>query len=248
MTESPLPALTTEQMREVDRLMINEYGIVLMQMMENAGRNLASLTGRRLGGNLLGKHIVVACGAGNNGGGGLVAARHLSNWGAEVVIILARSPEQFKEVPEHQWRALTNLPVARRVFDIETPINFGGTDAIVDTLIGYGLNGNPHDPEATLIQQMNASETPIVALDAPSGLNTTTGSPGEPCIAASATLTLALPKTGLITNAARTVVGDLYLGDISVPPTLYADLDLDVPPIFAQDSVLLLSSEGHILD
>ena len=79
-----IPALTTEQMIEVDRLMIEEYGIELIQMMENAGQNLAELTGRLLGASLSGAMCAVLCGPGNNGGGGMVAARHLQNWGAQV--------------------------------------------------------------------------------------------------------------------------------------------------------------------
>lgn len=72
-----IPALTTVQMAEVDRLMIEEYGILLIQMMENAGRNLAEQARRMLGGGLAGHRIVVLCGRGHNGGGGMVAARHL---------------------------------------------------------------------------------------------------------------------------------------------------------------------------
>ena len=89
MTSSfPLPAITTAQMTEVDRLMIEEYGILLIQMMENAGRNLAEQARRMMGGDLTGRHILVLCGAGNNGGGGMVAARHLVNRGAHVQVKL----------------------------------------------------------------------------------------------------------------------------------------------------------------
>ncbi|MGQ9850748.1 MAG: NAD(P)H-hydrate epimerase, partial [Aggregatilineaceae bacterium] len=85
MEDSPaIPAITTAQMAEVDRLMIEEYGILLIQMMENAGRNLAEQARRMLGGDLTDRRIVVLCGAGNNGGGGMVAARHLHNRGARV--------------------------------------------------------------------------------------------------------------------------------------------------------------------
>ena len=82
-----IPALTTEQMIEVDRLMTDCYGITLTQMMENSGRNLALLAKEMLGGEVMHKKICIMVGNGNNGGGGLVAARHLSNWGAEVSCI-----------------------------------------------------------------------------------------------------------------------------------------------------------------
>jgi NAD(P)H-hydrate epimerase len=94
-----IPVLTTEQMIEVDRLMIEEYGILLIQMMENAGRNLAEQARRMVGGELTGRRIVVLCGRGNNGGGGMVAARHLNNRGAMVEVVLAGDPAGLKEVP-----------------------------------------------------------------------------------------------------------------------------------------------------
>lgn len=250
MSGQELPALTTDQMVEVDRLMIEEYGIALIQMMENAGRNLATLTRRLLGGRVAGKRIEALCGLGNNGGGGLVAARHLSNWGAHVGVTLASDPDRLKEVPAHQWNALAELPVERRPFDPSAPPDLQQSDAILDALIGYGLQGDPREPIATLIRLANqaGSKSPIVALDAPSGLDTTTGSPASPCIQATATLTLALPKTGLLTDQARPVVGALYLADISVPPSLYARLGLDVPPIFDRDTLLRLGPDGSVLD
>ncbi|HEC22949.1 MAG TPA: NAD(P)H-hydrate epimerase [Chloroflexi bacterium] len=241
MTGTQLPLLTTDQMVEVDRLMIEEYGIGLLQMMENAGRSLAALARRLLGGNAQGKQIAVVCGAGNNGGGGLVAARHLSNWGARVRVVLARSPEKLKETPAHQWRALSRLPVERAVFDPASPPAFNHADLILDALIGYGLRSNPRGATADLIRLINASGQAILALDAPSGLDTTAGVPGDPCIKADATLTLALPKVGLATEQARAVVGDLYLADISVPPSLYRRLGIELPPLFATDTIIRLS-------
>jgi len=79
-----IPGISTQQMIEVDRLMIEEYGIKLIQMMENAGRNLAEMARCMCDGSLQRKRIVVLCGLGNNGGGGIVAARHLHNWGSQV--------------------------------------------------------------------------------------------------------------------------------------------------------------------
>ncbi len=90
-----LPAVTREQMREVDRLMIEEYGIRLLQMMENAGLNLADLVRRYLGRPLSGRGVAVLAGRGNNGGGGLTAARRLSAWGADVQVVLSAAVEEF---------------------------------------------------------------------------------------------------------------------------------------------------------
>src|SRR5512143_3418516 len=108
-----LPSLTTAQMAEVDRLMIQDYGILLIQMMENAGRNLAEQAQRMLEGRVTGLRIVVLCGAGNNGGGGMVAARHLRNRGADVRLKLVADPAQLKDVPAHQWRILQAMGLNR---------------------------------------------------------------------------------------------------------------------------------------
>jgi NAD(P)H-hydrate epimerase len=113
-------------------------------------------------------------------------------------------------------------------------------DLILDAMIGYGLSGDPRGVVAEWIRRANAAGGPILALDAPSGLDTTSGTAGNPCVRATATLTLALPKTGLLTPAARPLVGKLLLADISVPPGLYRRLGLEVGPIFAEDSILEL--------
>jgi NAD(P)H-hydrate epimerase len=228
-----IPFITTRQMIEVDRLMIEEYGIQLIQMMENAGRNLADLARQMLGGDVRAKRIVVLGGAGNNGAGGMVAARHLHNWGAEVVLKLFASQDQIKEVPALQLRALKEMGIATT----ET-IDLNTSDLVIDAMIGYGLTGDPRGMFADWIRSVNAAARPVLALDTPSGLNTTTGIPANPCIRATATMTLALPKTGLGTPEAEAFVGDLYLADISVPPRLYARLGIDVPPIFIHDTIV----------
>lgn len=229
-----IPSVSTGQMREVDRLMIEEYGIELLQMMENAGRGLAELARRLSGGSVSGKSIMVLSGPGNNGGGGLVAARHLHNWGARVRVVLAGDPVRLRDVPAKQWRIMEKLGLERMTFDPRA------ADLIIDALLGYGLSGDPRPPISGWIETINELGIPILALDAPSGLDTTTGKPGSPCVRASATLTLALPKTGLLASAAGEYVGDLYLADISVPPGLYASptLGLQVAPLFVHDSII----------
>ncbi|MBI3361242.1 MAG: NAD(P)H-hydrate epimerase [Chloroflexi bacterium] len=223
------------QMAEVDRLMIEEYGILLIQMMENAGRSLAELARRMLGGQLRDRHVVVLCGAGNNGGGGMVAARHLHNRGAAVHVVGAGiSPAaRLKEIPAHQWRILQTIGLIA-----EGDPGLARADLILDALIGYGLTGDPRGVVAEWVERANAAGCPILALDAPSGLDTTTGRPGSPCIRATATLTLALPKTGLLAPEARPFVGDLYLADIGVPPELYRRLGIEIGPLFPDDTIV----------
>jgi NAD(P)H-hydrate epimerase len=232
-----LPALSTDQMVEVDRLMIEEWHILLIQMMENAGRNLAELARRFLGGKVEGRTVVVLCGTGNNGGGGLVAARHLHNWGAQVHVILVGNPDRLKQVPAHQWR------IAKKMDLLTNDTQLEEADLIVDAIIGYGMTGSPRPMVAEWIERANASTRPILALDAPTGLDTTTGVPAEICIRATATLTLALPKTGLQNLQAQPYVGDLYLADISVPPELYAStsLNIQLASPFLSDTIVKLT-------
>lgn len=229
-----LPVLTTDQMIEVDRLMIEEWGITLIQMMENAGRSLAELARRQIGGSVKGSRVAVLCGSGNNGGGGMTAARHLHNWGAHVETMLVGDENRLKDVPAHQWRILQKMGITR------SKLELSNADLILDTMLGYGAKGNPRPPIANWIQQANRSGRPILSLDSPSGLDTTTGIPGVPCIHASATLTLALPKTGLFAPEAKPFVGDLYLADIGVPPELYAapSLGLQVVSPFTKKQLL----------
>ena len=231
-----IPALTTAQMVEVDRLMIEEYGILLIQMMENAGRNLAEMASRMLDEQLVGQRVVVLCGRGNNGGGGMVAARHLHNRGAAVSVKLVGEPAGMKEIPGHQWDILQVMGLIQA----DQP-TLSEADLIIDAIIGYGLSGNPRGVAADWIRWANGAGRPILALDAPSGLDTATGAAGDPCIKAQATLTLALPKFGLTSPEAAAVVGKLYLADISVPPALYKRLDLDVGPLFESDVIIAYS-------
>jgi NAD(P)H-hydrate epimerase len=228
-----IASITTRQMIEVDRLMVEEYGIQLIQMMENAGRNLAEMSRRLLGGEVSNKRIAVLCGAGNNGGGGMVAARHLSNWGADIELKMLPHDGPLKDVPAHQFQILNTMGILNK-----KAINLDEVDLVIDALIGYGLTGDPRGASAEWIRRINEANRPILALDTPSGLDTTTGSPGNPCIRATATMILALPKTGLMTPEASEYVGDLYLADISVPPDLYARLGIEVPRLFAHGTIL----------
>lgn len=232
-----LPWLTTDQMREVDRLMIEVYGIELIQMMENAGRALAHLARSHfLDGDPRGRRVIVLAGKGGNGGGALVAARRLHNYGARVEVLLASPPDALTPVPAHQQRILTqmNVPIhAAAARDILEP-----SDLILDGLIGYSLAGAPRGESAALIRWANQRPEPVLSLDAPSGVDTTTGTPFDPAIRAAATLTLALPKIGLRAPAVRPHTGPLFLADISVPPALYARLSLPPTPIFATHDII----------
>jgi NAD(P)H-hydrate epimerase len=112
-------------------------------------------------------------------------------------------------------------------------------DLVIDALIGYSLRGSPRGRAAELIRWANGSGDPVLSLDLPSGLDATSGEASDPCVRASATMTLALPKTGL--RSAPDHVGDLYLADISVPPLVYDMLRITVPPMFATSTIVELT-------
>ncbi len=246
MTAAPIyrgeiPYLTTEQMIEVDRAMIEDFGIELVQMMENAGRSLAHLARARfLGGDPIDKQVIVMAGTGGNGGGALVCARRLHSWGAQVTILITKPDEGFAPVPALQLGILRRMGV--EAGPPETIVRRTEPDLIVDGVIGYSLKGAPRGTASELIRWTNDQVSPVLALDAPSGVDATTGTVFDPAIAATATMTLALPKEGLRAPGVEARVGELYLADISVPPSLYAEptLGLQVGHIFSKSDIVRL--------
>lgn len=108
-----IPSLSAAQMIEVDRAMIEDYRIELIQMMENAGRAFAELARRQLRGAAQGHSVVVLCGNWNNGGGGMTAARRLHNWGARVIVALTKSSDDLRGVPAHQADILRRMGIPR---------------------------------------------------------------------------------------------------------------------------------------
>jgi len=225
VNDSDVGWISREDMVEVDRIMIDYLHIELLQMMENAGRNLARLILDRTSPST----VTVYAGSGGNGGGGLVAARHLANAGVDVAVVTTRAPDAMSPTTAHQMNIVTlmGITISRRSVD---------ADVMVDALIGYSLEGSPRGHTADLIAAVNKSRSFVVSLDTPSGLDVSTGTAPGVVVVADATLTLALPKLGL-RNAAS--VGDLFLADISVPPSVTAAYG--PTPDFSQSSILRIS-------
>ena len=226
---------------------MDDYKIGLIQMMENAGRNLAHLARERfLGGDPRKKNVIVLAGTGGNGGGALVCARRLHNYGANVAIFLIKPDEAFTPIPAHQLRLVRYMGLAVEQADTvndnvanraETP------DLIIDGIIGYSLKGTLRGAANDLVRWANDQQAPTLSMDVPSGIDTTTGTIFEPAIRAAATMTLALPKEGLRAPGVDEYLGELYLADIGVPPELYAQpgLGLQVPHIFAKNDIVRLT-------
>ncbi|MDG6942426.1 MAG: NAD(P)H-hydrate epimerase [Nitrososphaerota archaeon] len=209
--------LSAEEMTGADRMAVEACGIDVLSLMENAGLRTAELARDMLGG-VDGKEICCLIGVGNNGGDGLVAARHLHNWGGRVRVVLGGAKGEIRDVPAKQLAAVEKIGVEIVGPDWDF---LQREDLLIDALLGYGSKGDPREPLATLIAKANKSAIMTLAVDVPSGLNATSGEPGNPCVDADATLTFGFPKTGFLNPKATAVLGDLYLADISFPPKVY---------------------------
>ncbi len=204
-----VPWLSVDQMREVDRIMVEELGVSLVRMMENAGRSLAQLARDLLGGDTQRRSILVLAGPGGNGGGGLVAARHLAAAGADVAVAVSAPDERFAPVPAEQ------LAIARRLaIPIHEQVDsVGEPELVLDALLGYSQQGEPHGRAAELIRWSAGRR--VLALDVPSGLELASGKLHTAHVIAEATMTLAAPKTALA--EAAEAVGRLLLALLVAP-------------------------------
>ncbi len=240
MTDVPFPVvhptsvawIGTEQMIEVDRVMMDDLGIDLVRMMEGAGRSLAQVAERLVAPT----RVVVVAGSGGNGGGGMVAARHLANHGVAVSVVLSRPSDRLTAVPRQQLEILHHMGVPIADPDQANPL-IDGADLVIDALLGYSLQGAPRGRAVDLIEAM--ADRAVVALDVPSGLDTSTGSTPGVHVSALATLTLAAPKIGLRDHAS---VGRLFVADISVPPRVYDAFDAGPAPVFSPGPILEISA------
>jgi NAD(P)H-hydrate epimerase len=221
-----LRPLSRAEVRDVDRRAVDEYGICGIVLMENAGRGAADVL-TTLGQDPGVGPVVVCAGKGNNGGDGFVLARHLENRGWAVRVLL------FAAADALEGDAAVNFGILRRA---STPVvEAGGMDAeacdgelrsaawIVDALLGTGLQGDVREPMAGVIERINRSGRPILALDLPSGLDCDTGKPLAHCVRATATATFVARKRGFDAPGAADYTGQVYVVDIGVPRRLLAD-------------------------
>jgi NAD(P)H-hydrate epimerase len=247
-----VPAISADQMREIDRLAIEDAGLSLLQMMENAGRALAQVTRdytAPTASDAPEPGILIFAGRGNNGGGAIAAARNLRNWGLDPQIVLASPPGQLGEAAATQHHTL-HRDGARAIwpgapdFDEHFSAMLENAAVVIDGLVGYGLRGALHGDVALLVDAILDQAPPLViSLDVPSGVEATSGDIYSTAIVATTTLTLALPKTGLIEGDAAAAVGDLLLADLGIPGYVTERLNLGVPPdLFADGAIVRLIS------
>jgi hydroxyethylthiazole kinase-like uncharacterized protein yjeF len=208
-------------MRKLDQRAIERFGIPALILMEHAGRALAEAVQT-----FPGRRAAVFCGRGNNGGDGLVAARHLRNAGWRVRVILTNPPSALSPEAQINWRPLLAMGVPWRVAAnvVQQPkklIEFTlKSDVLVDALLGTGARGLLRPPVGPLIDLINGLGRPVVSADIPSGLDPDTGRVPDRAVRARATVAMGLPKPGLVQQAARPWVGRLWVADIGLPRLL----------------------------
>jgi NAD(P)H-hydrate epimerase len=215
--------LTRDQVRQVDRRAIEEYGFSGLVLMENAGRGCVDVL-CRLG---VAGPVVIACGKGNNAGDGFVIARHLDLRGHAVRVLLWAEPEELTGDAGVNFRLLAHCGVPVECCGAECdPEHLAerlrGAAWIVDALLGTGARGEPRPPLDRVIDALNAAAAPKLAVDLPSGLDCDTGVPASHTIRAAHTCTFVAAKPGFFAPGAEQFTGEVHVLDIGLPRRLIA--------------------------
>jgi NAD(P)H-hydrate epimerase len=228
LSSSVPPALSSRQVKEVDALAQERFGISVDWLMEAAGWQVARFCPNR---------TAVVCGVGNNAGDGLAAARHLHRWGKLAAVSCI-------DRARLQGSAAKELVALRRIgVVIESDLRLEGAEAVVDAIFGTGLSRRPEGTFAEWIDAINKSQKQVISVDVPSGLDADTGAAYAPVVQAQTTVTLGLPKLGLLTGDGPRMAGEVWVADIGVPFEAYAVLGLQVPSdIFASADRVRLNS------
>lgn len=167
------------------------------------------------------EHWLILVGKGNNGGDGVVAARHLRDAGVRVTLLYAAEPSALaggSAAVQRDAAAALGIPA---LVHGNAAVDYGAFTGIVDVLLGTGASGAPSGAYAALIQAANDSGLPIVSADIPSGLDAATGARHEPCISAGVTVCLAFLKRGLVQYPGAEAAGRVVVRSIGIPASLY---------------------------
>lgn len=222
--------VTAEQMRQVDRKTITEYGIPEMVLMENAGRAIVSFLQDNFK-DLQHKAITILAGAGNNGGDGLVVARYLHYLGIPVKVFLLAERE-LSSSTQQNYDILSHLPVKLYLLDTENSMHLfkvtvNYSDILIDALLGTGISREVTGRAEQVIDIVNRRSCIKVAVDVPSGLNSDTGEIWGKCVKADYTVALAQPKCGHYMNKGLKYCGDVVVKEIGIPQEVYQSLPLN---------------------
>jgi NAD(P)H-hydrate epimerase len=211
------PVLTPDQASALDRA-TQAGGVPAALLMERAGRAVARSAVDLMGG-AYGRRAVVVCGKGNNGGDGLVAARHLARWGVRVMVVAVEALEDLREPAGENAARLDEVPSVRAVPFARATLDreLRRADVAVDALFGMGFRGLPEDEWAEAIAGLNASSAPVVAVDIPSGVNGATGAVEGDAVLADLTVTFGAPKVGVVVLPGAELAGVVRVADIGFP-------------------------------
>jgi ADP-dependent NAD(P)H-hydrate dehydratase / NAD(P)H-hydrate epimerase len=216
-------ALTAAQVRELDRITIEDIGVPGPVLMERAALGISELILRRY----RGRHTLIACGRGNNGGDGLAAARQLHLAGHPVAcIVAADSAQQLSPDAALNLRAALGMGVNVRLGSVPDYL-WEETEVVVDCLLGTGATGElraPLSAWAGRINALGARGVPVVAVDIPSGVDATTGAIAAGTVAATCTVTFHAAKTGLVVPPGAEAAGEVLVWDIGLVATEVADV------------------------
>jgi NAD(P)H-hydrate epimerase len=217
----PGPTLSRDQARRLDRRAVDEYGLLGVQLMENAGRNVAD----RLGTLGIAGPIAICCGKGNNGGDGFVVARHLDLRGHEVRVLLFADPAKLSGDAALNYEVIrrSGVPIVRPAA-AEVPSRLRSCAWIVDALLGTGATGEVRSPLDAVIEAINASGVPVLAIDLPSGLDCDTGQAAQHTVWATQTCTFVAAKPGFSVVGAERYTGQVHVVDIGAPRKLVDEI------------------------
>ncbi len=209
--------LSRAQVRELDQRASADYGLAGVVLMENAGRGAAQLL-LSLG---IQGPVAIACGKGNNGGDGLVIARHLAINGCRPVVWLFARPAELTADAAANFRALQQAKLPVHLCPADRPEelarHWAAADWVVDALLGTGLSGPTRPPLAGVIEAINSCGARVLAVDIPSGLDADTGLPLGSAVQARHTATFAAAKLGYANPAAADYLGQVHVVDIGIP-------------------------------
>ena len=213
--------VTAEEMRRIDGIAIEEFKMPSILLMENAGRGVADVV-LRMSKEKKNSKVAIFCGKGNNGGDGLVAARHLVNNGIGVDVYLLAKKSELKNDPLVNFNILTKLTKSiKSICDLKSfnkiKEDLKNTDIIIDAMFGTGLASIISEPHRSIIKYLNKLNIPIVSIDVPSGLDATEGKVLGAAVRADKTATLCLPKKGFLKNEGLRHTGEVVVCDISIP-------------------------------
>ena len=220
--------VTASQMQACDRQTIEQIGLPGMVLMENAAQGAAQVLVEAMG-PVEGLAVAVLCGRGNNGGDGLAMARILANQGAQATCYLMAKKDQLSGDAALNLKVALNCGVeVKEAPDEESFAKLAGEVAahelFIDALLGTGLSKEVTGRYRAAIDLLNSLEAPVMAVDIPSGLSADTGAPLGAAVIADLTATFALVKQGLVLDGDEHC-GELFLIDISIPPSVEAELE-----------------------